>query len=72
MTTQSEYEKAHGLVARADCMEHLTVLFSKLDDKNFHSLYDLAWTLATKELLRKIAKDEISDLKVKLAKGADE
>lgn len=59
---QSDYEKKHGLVARAELKDHILGMFDRLDDYQFHNIYAILWSMSgsktaweTAEYWRKVA-----------------
>jgi len=53
MSKQTEYEKTHNLVSRDELKLNILKMFDELDDIDFHSIYQLVWSLTAKQLLMK-------------------
>lgn len=63
---QSNFEKKHGLRSRHDLLKYVLGQFEKLDEEDFHRMYDILGTLRTNQILSESDKSRIEALEGEL------
>ena len=61
---RTKYEELHLLVGRKDLRKNVLGLMDELNDSEFHSIYDLIWSITAKDLLLKGKESQIASMKV--------
>ena len=55
---QTTYEKEKNLVERKSLSENILDMMDELNDPDFHSIYNLIWSLSAKDLLLRLNDSE--------------